>query len=90
MSDREIVTANITLDLESHRRLRMLASKNDLTNSEVMCGLLTALNTEDAEELLQPAIKNKKANSMLKKRASKEVEALSPERVRELLALLKK
>lgn len=84
------VSANITLDSDSHRKLRLLASKTGLTNSEVVCGLLSETDLKIAEKNLAKAIEKKKEEKSAKSQLKQEVEALSPERVKELLALLKK
>ena len=90
MTSKETVSANITLDSEAHRKLRILANKTGLTNSEIINELILADDMEVALKILQPAIKIKKDKKANKQKALKEVEALSPERVRELLALLKR
>lgn len=90
MTSKETVSANITLDSEAHRRLRILANKTGLNNSEIVNGLLLSGDMELALKLLKPAIKIKQEKKANKKKAQKEVEALSPERVRELLALLRR
>lgn len=90
LASKEKVSANIKLDSGSHRKLRLLSNKTGLTNSEVICGLLTEVDTDRADQILKRAIQKKQEDREAKRTLKQEVEALSPERVKELLAMLKK
>ncbi|MFP3342672.1 hypothetical protein R0J87_09190 [Halomonas sp. SIMBA_159] len=87
MSKKDTVTANIALNSEAHRHLRFIAAKTGLTNSEILECFLLALNYEQAVSLLKPYIDNKQ-NKPAKEESV--TQPLSPERVKEILALLKK
>lgn len=87
MSEKETVTVNLSLNADTHRQLRLIAAKTGLTNSEIVTAFLTELDFEKSLELLRPTI-NLKKNKPAK--LSPETKALSPERVQEILSLLKK
>ena len=90
LASKDKVSANIKLDSESHRKLRLLSNKTGLTNSEVICGLLSEVDVAKAEQALKSAIQKKRQDKEARRTLRQEVEALSPERVKELLALIKK
>lgn len=87
---RKTVSANLTVSTEAHRKMRMLAQRTGLTNSEVVGTLLEVMNLDEAERKLSPKVNEKAQLKAQRKQLAKEVQAMSPDKVKKILASLKK
>lgn len=90
ISDKKEVSANLKVSAQAHLKMRRLANKTALTNSEIVSGLLDAIEETEAIDLLQPKIEEKRRTKEERKKLKQEVEAMDPQKVRALLASLKK
>lgn len=90
ISDRKEVSANLKVSAQAHLKLRRLANKTGLTNSEIVSGLLDAIEENEATDLLQSKIEEKRRIKEERRRLKQEVEAMDPQKVRALLVSLKK
>ncbi|MFP5300018.1 hypothetical protein R2R70_02230 [Cobetia sp. SIMBA_158] len=90
MSEKKVVTANLTMNCDAHGKMRKLARKTGLTNREVIEGLLEGLTEAQAEELLSSKVEEKQSEKQNRINLKREVGSMSPERVKEILKMLHK
>ena len=90
MSDKKVVTANLSLNSDAHAQMRKLARQTGLTNREVIEALLEGLSDAEAEKLLSAKVEEKQNEKINRRDLKREVGSMSPERVKEILNLLKK
>lgn len=88
MSEKKVVTANLSMNVDAHGKMRKLAKKTGLTNREVIEGILENLSEAEAEALLSPKVEQKQAEKTNRMNLKREVRSMSPERVREILKML--
>lgn len=86
---KKTVSINIGIHSNSHKKLRMVAQKTSLTNGEIINGLLKHLTETEILELVKPIVEDKQREKEQRQLKS-QIEAMSPERVKEILAILKK
>lgn len=87
---KKTVSANLAISAEAHMKMRMLAQKTGLTNSEIVGGLLEGVKMEDIEKALEKKVSEKREAKTQRQQLAKEVNAMSPEKVKKILAALKK